>query len=59
MTERPYTTGLYLLRGYQIGLRVSDLFFLDVGDVMDMLTESGNDQEQWDYIATQEDFDRF
>ena len=59
MTERPFTTGLYLLRCYQIGLRVSDLFFLDVGDVMDMLTESGNDQEQWDYIATQEDFDRF
>ena len=47
------------MRCYQIGLRVSDLFFLDVGDVMDMLTESGNDQEQWDYIATQEDFDRF
>ena len=59
MTERPFTTGLYLLRCYQIGLRVSDLFFLETGDVMDMLTESGNDQEQWDYVATQEDFDRF
>lgn len=59
MTERPFTTGLYLLRCYQIGLRASDLFFLEVGDVMDMLTESGNDNEQWDYIATQEDFDRF
>lgn len=59
MTERPFTTGLYLLRCYQIGLRVSDLFFLEIGDVMDMLTETGNDQETWDYIATQEDFDRF
>jgi len=59
LTERPFTTGLYLLRCYQIGLRVSDLFFLEIGDVMDMLTETGNDQETWDYIATQEDFDRF
>ena len=59
MTERPFTTGLYLLRCYQIGLRVADLFFLEVGEVMDLLIESGNDQEQWDYIATQEDFDRF
>ena len=58
MTERPYTTGLYLLRCYQIGLRVSDLNFLEIGDVMDMLTESGNDNEEYDYIATQEDFDR-
>lgn len=48
-----------MLRCYQIGLRVSDLFFLETGDVMDMLMESGNDQEQWDYVATQEDFDRF
>ena len=59
MTERPFTTGLFLLRCYQIGLRVSDLFFLEFGDVMDMLIEEGNDQEQWDYVATQEDFDRF
>ena len=58
MTERPFTTGLFLLRCYQIGLRVSDLFFLEIGDVMDMLTESGNDQEKYAYIATQEDFDR-
>lgn len=58
MTERPHTTGLYLLRAYQIGLRFSDLESLETGDIMDMLTESGNDGEQYAYIATQEDFDR-
>ena len=59
MTERPFTTGLFLLRCYQIGLRVADLFFLEVGEVMDMLTEMGNDNEHYDIVATQEDFDRF
>lgn len=59
MTERPFTTGLFLLRCLQVGLRVSDLFYLEVGEVMDMLTEKGNDEEKWDYVATQEDFDKF
>ena len=41
-----------------MGLRFTDLNELEVGDVMDMLTESGNDAEKYAYIATQEDFDR-
>lgn len=41
-----------------MGLRVSDLHLLEIGDVMDMLTESGNDGETYAYLATQEDFDR-
>lgn len=59
MTERPYTTGIYMLRCLELGLRPSDLSDLEYGFVMDMLIERGNDAEDWDYVATQEDFDRF
>ena len=59
LTERPFTTGLFLLRCYQIGLRLSDLDCLEMGMVVDMLTESGNDNEKYRQLATQEDFDRF
>lgn len=59
MTDRPYTTGLYLLRCLEVGLRLEDLHQLDYGTVIDLMTERGNDHEEWDYVATQEDFDRF
>lgn len=59
MTERPYTTGIYMLRCLELGLRPSDLSHLEYGVVMDMLIERGNDAEEWDYVATQEDYDRF
>ena len=59
MTDRPFTTGLYLLRCLELGLRLTDLEFLDYGTVYDMLIERGNDREKYDYIATQEDYDRF
>lgn len=48
-----------MLRCFEIGLSPSDLCLLDYGTVVDMLTERGNDAEEYDYIATQEDFDRF
>jgi len=38
---------------------MSDLDFLTYGQVMDILTESANDEEAYDYLATQEDFDKF
>lgn len=59
MTERPFTTGLFLLRCSQMGLSMSDLDMLDVGMVFDMIIEQGNDGEEYDRIATQADFDRF
>lgn len=59
MTERPYTTGLYLLRCYELGLSLSDLNALEYGDIQDMLIERGNDSENWQQIASQDDFDRF
>ena len=59
MTDRPYTTALYLLRCLELGLHPSDLCFLDEGTVVDMLIERGNDSEEYQYVATQADFDRF
>lgn len=38
---------------------MSDLDFLTYGQVMDILTESFNDEADYDYLATQEDFDKF
>ena len=48
-----------MLRCLELGLRPSDLSHLEYGVVMDMLIERGNDAEEWDYVATQEDYDRF
>ena len=59
MTDRPFTTALYMLRCLELGLHPSDLCYLDEGMVIDMMIEHGNDSEKWDYIATQTDFDRF
>lgn len=59
MTERPYTTGLFILRCIELGLRPSDLCHIEYGVVMDMLIEKANDAEEYDYVASQEDFDRF
>lgn len=38
---------------------MSDLELLDVGMVYDMLVEHGNDDAEYDTVATQADFDRF
>lgn len=47
------------MRCIQIGLTISDLGFLEIGDVLDILTESANDGVDYVQLATQEDFDRF
>lgn len=57
--ERELNTPLYLLRCVQIHLSIKDLSELDVGMVLDMMTEQQNDDYNWPYKATQEDFDRF
>lgn len=59
MTDRPYTTGLFMLRCFQLGLSTADLHELDYGTVIDMMIESGNDGEEYQQLATQEDFDKF
>ena len=53
------TTALFLLRAVQMGLDLDDLDSLEYGTVVDMMTESGNDEEHYDFVATQDDFDRF
>ena len=58
-TDRDLTTALYILRAVQVGLHVNDLDALDMGDVMDIITESSNDGAEYKQVATQADFDRF
>lgn len=53
------TTPLFLLRCVETGLSISDLDLLSVGLVLDMWIEKGNDTLKYDYVATQEDFDKF
>lgn len=58
-TDREQTTALYLLRAYQLGLRLDDLSNLSYGMVMDMMVEHGNDNAEYTQLATQADFDKF
>lgn len=53
------TLGLFLLRAFQMGLTMDDLDGLEYGIVLDMMTESSNDDHPYRQVATQEDFDRF
>ena len=55
------TTPLFMLRCLQIGVSIRDLDLLSIGLVLDMYTESGNDESKDDYcqLATQADFDNF
>ena len=53
------TTPLFLLRCTEIGIPIRDLDLLTIGIVTDMWTEKENDKEEYDIVATQEDFDRF
>ena len=47
-----------MLRIKELGLTIQELEYITVGDVLDMLIERGNDNEEWEYKATQEDIDR-
>ena len=58
-TDREFNTALYFLRATQIGLKIEDLEQIERGMLFDMITESSNDNEQYDYVATQSDFDAF
>ena len=60
ITDRPFTTALYLLRCAELGLSLADLELLDMGMIYDMFTEKSNDDwKGWRQVATQTDFDRF
>lgn len=51
------TTALLLLRCVQMGISMADLQYLTLGMVLDMAVESGNDDEEYPFAATQEDMD--
>ena len=53
------TTALFLLRCVELGISVRDLDELTIGLVLDIWTEKGNDNEDYSYVPTQDDFDRF
>ena len=42
-----------------MGISIADLDLLTIGLVIDMYTESTNDHQDYDEMATQEDMDRF
>ena len=50
---------MFLLRAFQIGLNLADLDSLEYGAIVDMMTESGNDEAKYTQVADQSDFDRF
>lgn len=53
------TTAVFVLRAVQLGLALEDLDGLEYGAVIDMMIEAGNDECEYNDVATQEDFDRF
>lgn len=53
------TTPLFLLRCVQLGISIRDLDLLTIGMVNDLFAELHRDDETFDYVATQADFDRF
>jgi len=53
------TTALFLLRCIEVGISIADLDNLTIGMILDIWTEKGNDSEDYDYTATQADFDAF
>ena len=43
----------------QLGIHISELDLLTIGTVLDMYTELQRDDEPYDQLACQDDFDRF
>ena len=48
-----------MLRCKELGLSIDDLDNIDYGLVQDMLIEKGNDEYNYPYKASQEDFNNF
>ena len=53
------TTALFLLRVFQVGMKLDDLDELEAGTVFDIMTEANNDDCKYKQVADQSDFDRF
>lgn len=50
------STPLLVLRGLQVGLKITDFDYLEVGDIFDLLTESANDSFDYPKKGTDADF---
>lgn len=48
-----------MLRCAELGLSDDALSGMTMGMVYDLLTEKANDHEEYPYMATQEDYDKF
>ena len=55
-TVREMNTSLLILRALQVGIRIPDLNYIEVGEVFDILTESGNDSFEYPKKGTEGDF---
>lgn len=53
------TTPLLMLSALDMGLTLTDMGNLTIGMIEDMAAERSNDDYDWPYLATQEDFDNF
>lgn len=48
-----------MVRAKQLGLSIFEMDELEEGMIIDMIIESGNDQCDYQELASQEDFDKF
>lgn len=48
-----------MLRVKELNITLDELSILSFGDITDMLIERGNDTEEWPYLPTAKDFERF
>ena len=55
-TTREMNTPLLILRALQVGLKITDFDYIEVGDIFDLLTESANDSFDYPKKGTVEDF---
>ena len=58
-TTREESTPMLVLRALQIGLHLSDLEQITLGDLVDILIERENDEFEYPIKASQEDFRSF
>jgi hypothetical protein len=57
-TDREITKPLLLLRAMQLGVHISEMDLLTIGEINDMYTEMQRDEEPHDQLACQDDFDQ-
>ena len=58
-TDREMTTPLLLLRAVQLGVHISEMDLLTIGEINDMYTEMQRDEGPHEMLACQDDFDSF